>query len=262
MRERIVDVLRGMEKKWGIHILYACEYQCRKQTGPYSTYQHHVRFIFARPLDKHLCVVTLPDQYFQEIDNKVEVYGLDLKRALLAVWISDSSIFEWLSSREIYLENTYFSKALKAAMPIYFSPRICMNHYFMLASKIHQHAFCGNLAPIGSIYAVIYTLLLFNWIRKYGALPPYDITQLETQLSNAATHSALHNLLMERKNHPEGDLVICAEPIVQWVEEQLKEYRIKSGKPKRVKDPGALDLLYQYTLSHLGTNPLLRLHLN
>jgi predicted nucleotidyltransferase len=262
MRERIVEALKGLERKLGIHILFACEYKCRKQTGPPSDFTHHVRFIFVRPLNQQLCIVTPVDQYYQVNDGKVEIYGLDLRKALIAVWISDSSIFEWMDSEEVYLDKTYFSKSLKGAIPVYFSPKVCMQRYYQIAQKIYHTSFGGTLAPLGSIYAIIYNLLLCAWIKEHTSVPPYDICKLRTLIKNPLVQQALNKVLKDLENHPEADLVICAQPISAWIEEQLSFFRNPRGKPQKIKDAKALDGLYQHMLSAMGANPLYLLHLN
>ncbi len=262
MREKIVEALKSLERKLGIHILYACEYKCRKQTGPPSDYTHHVRFIFTRPLDKQLCIVAPVDQYYQVNDEKVEIYGLDLRKALIAVWISDSSIFEWLGSEEVYLNKTYFSKALKGAIPVYFSPKVCIQRYYCIAQKIHRTSFGGSLAPLGSIYAIMYNLLLCSWIHEYTSVPPYDISQLRTLIKNPTVQQALTQILKDLETHSETELVVCAQPITAWVEQEMSFFRKQRGKPQKIKDAKALDGLYQNILSAMGTNPLYLLYLN
>ena len=100
----ILEIMDEIEIEYNVKILYCCltgskVYGLEKKDSDYN-----IRFIFKRPLNDYLTL----DEKKNEISYKefnYECIGWDIDKALKLHYKSNITLYEWLNSTEIYIED-------------------------------------------------------------------------------------------------------------------------------------------------------------
>ena len=123
MKEKILEKLKEIEKANNIKILFACESGSRAWGFPSPDSDYDVRFVYVRNIEDYLSVREHKDQLSFPITDVLDVYGWDLKKVLMLMNKSNTTIFEWLQSPQIYFEEEGFREALWKVSQNFFSKR-------------------------------------------------------------------------------------------------------------------------------------------
>lgn len=94
MHARIQSALRQLEASYGIRILYACESGSRAWGFPSPDSDYDVRFIYCHPADWYLTLDEGPDTLNFPVDDKLDLAGWELRKALRLLRGSNASLFE------------------------------------------------------------------------------------------------------------------------------------------------------------------------
>src|SRR5258708_38323981 len=78
MRERIIAELKTLEEREDVRVLYAVESGSRAWGFPSRDSDYDVRFIYVRPLEWYLSIVTGRDVIEEPIADYLDINGSDL----------------------------------------------------------------------------------------------------------------------------------------------------------------------------------------
>ena len=122
MREKIVELLKNVEKEQNVTVLFAVENGSRAWGMSSKDSDYDVRFVFCRPLaeyiklDKPEEVITLAyDENFQPHEVKgslLDMCGFDIFKYLKLLSTSNPTAIEWLNSPIVYLGSRILSLKL------------------------------------------------------------------------------------------------------------------------------------------------------
>lgn len=171
MEDLIKTKLREIEKAHDIRILYACESGSRAWGFPSPNSDYDVRFIYAQGLDWHLSLADRKDTLDFPINDKLDIGGWEISKALRLLWKSNAPILEWLQSPIVYHANQEFLSSMQVLAKECFSPISTMHHYLSMSKK-YVEACEGEKVKLKKYFYALRTTVSGVWIRERG-LPPH-----------------------------------------------------------------------------------------
>ena len=105
---RITSILKEIEARHGVAILYACESGSRGWGFASQDSDYDVRFIYQNPRNWYLSIDEKRDVIELPINDELDINGWDLRKALRLLRKSNPALFEWLSSPIVYRQDEEF----------------------------------------------------------------------------------------------------------------------------------------------------------
>lgn len=174
----ISDRLKELEKIYNITVLFAVE------TGDKSfgldvpdvpDTLSTVRFIYKHPVERYL-KLTDRCETIEWVDKDVELYGIDLRKALDMITKSNRNIYEWISSSVKYLDWG-FGDRLAPILKQYFSKEIILPQY-QTVIRNQLEGFFYDRTTIKECLLLEKTFLQIKYILATNQNPPLDINEL------------------------------------------------------------------------------------
>ncbi|MEM6906851.1 MAG: nucleotidyltransferase domain-containing protein, partial [Pseudomonadota bacterium] len=98
MRAEIMAKLTGIERDFGVRILFAIESGSRAWGFPSPDSDYDVRFVYVHPTDWYLSLTPGRDVIELPIRDDLDIGGWDLRKALNLLLKPNPVMLEWLSS--------------------------------------------------------------------------------------------------------------------------------------------------------------------
>jgi hypothetical protein len=171
MKSTILEKLAKIESKHGIKIIHAIESGSRGWGFAAKDADYDCRFIYVHPKDWYLTVQDKKDFIEAEQNEVFDIKGVDIKRAMKYITKPDCSIYEWLSSNEIYICNENIVKQLKNLTAAFFNPVPLSWHYLSLAKKMVGDIDLADEAKIKKYFYVLRPIVNLNYIAAHGNMP-------------------------------------------------------------------------------------------
>jgi hypothetical protein len=133
MITRILEALRRIKEKEGVRVIYACESGSRGWGFESPDSDYDVRFIYVHPLDWYLSIDDQKEVIETPIDDKLDINGWDIRKALVLLRKSNSVILEWLASPIRYYKYEPDLALLTDLSQKSFMPRSSCQHYLGMA---------------------------------------------------------------------------------------------------------------------------------
>ena len=105
----------------------------------------------------------------QTLENKLDIAGWDIRKALMLFRKSNPPLFEWLQSPIVYKQDEAFLKSLRRLVAQYYSPRSCMYHYLHMAEGHFREYLRGDIVWLKKHFYVLRPLLACKWIETKEA---------------------------------------------------------------------------------------------
>ena len=257
IRTAIAGELAALEREEGIRVLYACESGSRAWGFPSRDSDYDVRFLYIRPVDWYLSIFDKRDVDVIEkpIDDRLDMSGWDLRKALNLYRKSNPPLLEWLQSPIVYAEPYRTAERLRAISPLTFSPKSCMYHYLNMAKGNYRDYLRGERVRIKKYFYVLRPVLACEWIERFGEMPPMAFGRLvETLIPAGGELRRIVERLLERKMAgDELDDEPRLNPINDYLEERLAAVeRIAARQPSEgAALDDRLDGLFRDTLKEV-----------
>lgn len=252
VQARIQQELSKIEAQEGVRILYACESGSRAWGFPSQDSDYDVRFIYIRPVDWYLSIYERRDVIERPIDDKLDINGWDLRKALNLFRKSNPPLLEWLQSPIRYAEPYTAAEQIRALSAETFSPKSCMHHYLHMARGNYREYLQGDLVKIKKYFYVLRPVLACAWISERGTMPPIDFETLVRKMLPTQTElmQAIDDLLVRKRAGIELDLEPRIGIINEYVERKMVEYEQIAGTlPRGASDTDSrLDELFRAAL--------------
>jgi predicted nucleotidyltransferase len=250
MKTAILHLLAQLEKEKGIHIRYACESGSRAWGFPSPDSDYDIRFIYLHPRDWYLAVNEGEDNLRLMHNDLLDGNGWDFRKFLRLMHASNASVFEWLNSPIVYLEDKPFTDALKALSALYFQPRKVMYHYLGIATGMLEKEFQETQVKIKKYFYVLRPLLSASWIAANGTPPPIDFHELLPLVkNNLPVYQAIMDLLKQKETALEGEKVQRLQVLDDFVSAEMERCQsIAQLMGKHHPDWDAINRFYRKTL--------------
>ncbi|MBO1512618.1 nucleotidyltransferase domain-containing protein [Metabacillus bambusae] len=248
MEFAIKELLKTLEKQENITILFACESGSRAWGTSSHSSDYDVRFIYIRELDWYLQLFEGRDVIEISPNDKVEMVGWDLKKALKLLQKSNPTLLEWIYSPIIYLSETAFTSKLKTLSQLAFSSIPTVHHYLNMAKKNYQTLLKEKRSTTKRYLNILRPLLTCLWILDNQEMPKIDITSLSHQYINDPKLNQQFDLLLQSKQNGQQyfesmQLNIYCEETIQVVEEMIKNVQNVSLMPTNTLNEFFLEIV-------------------
>jgi len=195
--ESIRDILKEIEEKKDIQILYACETGSRAWGFPSPDSDYDVRFIYRHKIDWYLSLSQRKDT-IEFMAGDLDVTGWDLKKSLLLLKKSNAPLIERFQSPIEYYSSGGFKEEFKHLIESYYSPTAVFYHHYSLAIKFWEEIKSKETFKLKSYFYLMRSLLSCNWIVKDTSLLPMHIEGLMKYINEE--EKALLTQLIELKS--------------------------------------------------------------
>ncbi|MBD2814845.1 nucleotidyltransferase domain-containing protein [Xenorhabdus sp. Flor] len=224
MRKRIKRELDKIEKKYDVHILYACESGSRGWGFASPDSDYDVRFIYVHPMDWYLRVEAGRDVIEQSITDKLDISGWELRKALKLLKQANPTLMEWLDSPIIYQANAAATNGLKTLVPHFFSDIKARYHYLSMAKKNFRGYLQGEEVRLKKYFYVLRPLLAVHWIEMGKGVPPIDFeTLVEGTVHDPLLKAEIADLLRIKRSASEAKYGLRKPKIHTFIESELDE---------------------------------------
>jgi len=255
MRKEILNYLDELERKEGIKILLAVESGSRAWGCPSPDSDYDVRILFVRPLESYLSVVKPVEDLNIFHGKLLDINGWDVRKAFGLIRKSNATPFEWSQSPIVYLERGEFSKTVLALCRKYFRPYHAVNHYRGIAKNSYQPDPTTGTLKLKKLFYVLRPLLAAKWILDKGTVPPMDLPNLMSEISDQKIVDRIKELLAFKTTANE-DYVHSLEPLLEGYISNLFELveTAKLSQPKEILGPEELDKAFRHLLEYYRLN--------
>lgn len=228
MREHIIDLIKQTEKDHDIKILYACEAGSRAWGFPAKDSDYDIRCIYIHKknwylsIDKESDVIEVPsrDKVSIPVDDRVDMSGWELTKALKLFRKSNPPLLEWLHSNIVYVEPFSTANQMRELAQTIFSPRSCLYHYVNMSKGNLRECLQGEDIRIKMYLNVLRPVLAGNWIKKYQSIPPIGFEEL---FEDAALPPELHESIMNLLKWKRAGEELIVEPRIDLINTYLQE---------------------------------------
>ena len=237
--------LQRIEAANTIRILYACESGSRAWGFESEDSDFDVRFIYIRPPNWYLTIQKKRDVIEVPINDKLDISGWDLPKALNLFRKSNPPLLEWLQSPIVYREEGSMVKRVRQLLPKYYSPISCLYHYLHMARGNNREYLQGDTVWIKKYFYVLRPILACMWIENgFGVVPTEFRILVEHLINDKHLENAIAQLIEQKKSGRELDQGARINEISDFINHQLSRLSVNQKKTSSTNDPQELDTLF------------------
>ena len=227
MRDRISGVLRELEQREQIRILYACESGSRGWGFASPDSDYDVRFIYVHTPEWYLQIEPPRDVIELPIGAELDVCGWELRKTLGLLKRANPTLIEWLNSPVVYQQEHATLAALRELAGDRFSDLRARYHYLSMAKKNFRSYLQGERVRLKKYLYVLRPLLAVRWIEAGKGVPPMRFAELLAgTVSDAALLAEIHHLLALKQRSSEAEYGAPLPLIETFIRQELAEDRL------------------------------------
>jgi len=254
VKEKIIEVLKTIEKMDKVTIIFACESGSRAWGFGSPDSDYDVRFIYIRRPQDYFTVFPYRDVIDRNKGNHetselirdcekidIDVVGFDLQKVMKLVSGSNPGIHEWLSSYQIYIEQSLVWTPIKQLSQDMFKKQAAFNHYLNLAfGHFHKYIQKKDEVILKKYLYIMRSLLSCQYINEYEQYPPADISEIYSNPRLQSDSDVIDFLkiaenLSVKKQHNKEDFTIPADnELNMWMSSRIAYYEAKAEQCEKV----------------------------
>jgi uncharacterized protein len=229
MIPKILAELRGIEKEYGVEILYAVQAGSRAWgfSSPESDYD--IRFIYRHSLEWYLSLEENKDVIEKQSSSSIELRGWDLKKALKLFKKSNPSMLEWLHTEEKFIADSYFCEKILPLQSKVFSPSACYYHYLSMSKSNYHKWHNKEVESVKLTLHLLRGILACRWIRSKKTFPPIRFENLLFHTINDSAVKEGINSILELKKSGAAEWDGNLEHLVSFIEKEMTN--LTNSKP-------------------------------
>jgi len=177
MQNKIRNFLDRVAQDNKVSILFACESGSRARGFPSKDSDYDIRIIYKHDIDWYLNLHEQSEVIEKEKDD-LDLSGWELRKTLMLLAKSNTTIFEWMQSPIIYKQVPDFLESLHKLAYYFFSPSEAVNHYQELAKKFIAKIDSSQTVLLKDYFYTLRVALAANWIIKFQEIPPLQLVNL------------------------------------------------------------------------------------
>ena len=222
MRNIILEKLKEIEVSEKVRILMAVESGSRAWGFASPDSDYDVRFIYARQPEDYFRLDTVRDVIELPINEVLDINGWDIGKTLRLLYRSNPTIFEWMSSPDVYLDAG-FRSVIAPALPEYFCSRKSLYHYLCMAKRNYREYLEDEIVKVKKYFYVLRPVLACKWILDCQAPPPMRFTELMARELDPRMKAEVDRLLDLKMNAPELKQIPRVDAINRYLDESIEE---------------------------------------
>jgi len=250
VRAHIEAKLASVPSEEGVRILYAAESGSRAWGFGSPDSDYDVRFLYVHERNWYVRLAEDRDVIERPLDEqRVDLAGWDLRKALRLALKSNPVLYEWLVSPIVYVDGELRAE-LRALFEAHASPRALAHHYWSIARGQWRSEIDGRAEiRLKKYFYVVRPLLSLAWVAERASPPPMAMDDLLSRVAMpAAPRKAVEALLAEKRKTPELGMRPPIAEIDRWAAGELERLHpgslALSGEPRRDVQQAA-DELYR-----------------
>lgn len=203
IRERVIpEKLAEIERRENVKILHCVESGSRAWGFASPDSDFDVRFIYVRPKEFYLRLDNTRDVIEWQLDETLDMNGWDLKKALVLLYKSNPTLFEWNNSSLVY-KTTPEWKEISDIVNHYFQQRSGLHHYLSAAESNYREYLRGETVRLKKYFYVLRPILACRWILEKQTPPPVQFSELAEACLDKSILPAVNDLLRMKMQTPE-----------------------------------------------------------
>ena len=256
MAESLIPAhIYDIEKQHNVKVLYAVEYGSRGWGFESKNSDWDVRFIYVHKPEWYLRVEPQRDVIEHMYEDRVDLAGWELRKALSLLKRSNPALLEWLNSPKVYHVDDEFKKRIDEVSHDYFNPIRAMYHYNNIYNKQYEQCIQEKDRQVKHFMYYLRGVLACKWIEEKNSLPPVRFKELMVAtVDDEATRAAIERLLEIKKKSKECDMSVVDGTLLEYARQLANHFNetIKDYRPETDKSPtDALDrLLYDMVMAN------------
>ena len=175
--ENIRKILKEIEQKSKVKILYACETGSRAWGFPSPDSDYDIRFIYMHDRDWYLSLSQRKDT-IEFMEGDLDITGWDLRKSLVLLKKSNATLIERFQSPIEYFSVKEFKDEFKKLIESYYSPTAVFFHHYSLTRKFWEEIQDANEYKLKSWFYMVRSLLSCAWILEKDSVLPMNINAL------------------------------------------------------------------------------------
>ena len=166
-REReIQDMLDGIERDYGVRILFACESGSRAWGFASPDSDYDIRFLFAHPRRCYLGVNPPMDTIDLGICDDLDPTGWDVRKAARLLGKSNAAVIGWVHSPIVYREEAGVLDEWRRACQELLSVRDLVSHFRGLAKQMVVGKLTGEEVRAKDYLYALRAVLCADWVLR------------------------------------------------------------------------------------------------
>jgi uncharacterized protein len=246
MRDIILEKLSAIEQDHNVSILYACESGSRAWGFASPDSDYDVRFIYTRPLNDYLSIYDKKDVIELPVNEVLDIGGWDVRKALQLLLKSNATLYEWLQSPIVYMNDSTLRDELLAIAPEYFSGRAGCHHYLSLTRNTFEYDLQGEQVRIKKYFYALRPLLAAQWIIERNTVPPMVFDKLRTLVTDNKWQQTVDDLMVQKQAANEKHTIPAIPLLQDWIADMMARCKEKADQlPALQHDTSALNILFR-----------------
>jgi len=157
-----------------------------------------VRFVYARPFNDYLSISERNDQIGFLTCGEIDLCGWDIRKVLQLVRKSNATLFEWLQSPIVYMQQPGFRDELWTLCGQFFDRRSNIHHYLGVARSAMATMTGNDEIKIKKLFYVLRPLLAAKWCIEKNGIAPMSILPLMSLMSDFSEKSSDNNIFKKK----------------------------------------------------------------
>jgi uncharacterized protein len=254
LKNKILNELRGLEEKYEIKIIFAVESGSRAWGCPSEDSDYDVRFIYIHRKDWYLSIDQKRDVIELTINEKLDIFGWELRKTLQLFRKSNPPLMEWLHAGIVYYQAFSLVEKMKTIEKKVFRPQPALYHYVKMAKNNFLRITEKDQVNIKQYINVLRPILACKWIETQRTFPPNEIHQIMDKLLQEGQLKQEILNLVERKMSGDTEVPLSnVKAIKNFMEEEIKRILEIASKFKRPQEDitPMLDQLFRDVLEEV-----------
>lgn len=258
MIEIVQERLEELEAQENVRIIYAVESGSRAWGFPSTDSDYDVRFIYAHPQDWYLSVdiERKRDVIQTPIDDKLDVVGWDLRKALKLLEKSNPPLLEWLTSPIVYSVRSEVLTPIRQLAPRFFTPSVCLHHYRRIARQEHKKYLEGSKRQLKKYFYALRCALAYKWVEQGLGIVPMPFEALVNQLiESTVLKKQIAELVELKRVSRELDTTPQMKTLNKFVERELAKIETAQINGSRIdRNVEELNQYFRHSLEVIWEN--------
>jgi uncharacterized protein len=213
--KNINNILKEVEKKNNVKILYACERGSRAWGFPSPDSDYDVRFIYMHERDWYLSLSQQKDT-IDFMDGDLDLTGWDLKKSLLLLRKSNAALIERFQSPIEYHAVNGVKEDFRTLIRKYYSPTAVFYHHYSLANKFWEEIKDAENYKLKTWFYLVRSLLSCCWMFNSKTVLPMNIKDLMKYLGEE-WKGRINKMIELKKTVGEKYLHPCDDKFDRWI---------------------------------------------
>ncbi len=173
-KDKIITILKKIEKEKGIKILFAVEAGSRVWRMASKDSDYDVRFIYIRPTKDYLRINKQAD-VIDTTEGKIDIVGFDIYKFTKLLLSSNPSMIEWLKSDIVYIDESNTQKTLRNFIEAKFNPIALYHHYRSMCKQNYlKYLKSGEMMTHKKYLYAMRGLINAKYVLRYDSIPPIN----------------------------------------------------------------------------------------